>query len=455
MFQPRMHNQLEDEGKAVGELPILYYAVGKLYHLFGVHNWVYRGLWWLITFIGYFCLFKFCSEFLKDKVWGLLISAFTFTSPILIIYGVSFIPDSVALSFLFVSWFFIYRYYQRKKTISAVLAILFASLSALLKLPTLITILALSIVYVVFSLKKIIQGQLKVKSLLPKLFYLGIIFTALIGWYSYAAYYNQLHQSSYFFLKSAPIWEASTLEMNRISAYLFRWSKEFLYDTARHVLYGFALLLLLPIFKRHFKQEWYWIYLLSTIGFFAFFALFYQQFMDHDYYWITLTFMIPLTVLFTIKKFQFLLDQKKMYKHSFQLLFCTLLVASSIHGAKKANNRFSKNTSCLNDDLFELRAQLNGHGIGEDDLIIVPHDPSPNITLYAINRNGWTKLNGLQDKASIEQKIKSGAKWMLVSDKCYYQNDNIDAYMQDLVVSFKGIKIYKLSSLEKQITPQS
>ena len=116
-WEPSMLNQLHSEGKAVGEFPILYFSVSKLYNIFGQSDTVYRLFCWMLCFIGYFALFRLITNVLKDFFWGILITLLTFSSPILIYYGISFLPDPIALSFLFIAWYFLQQFSVSKKTI--------------------------------------------------------------------------------------------------------------------------------------------------------------------------------------------------------------------------------------------------------------------------------------------------------------------------------------------------
>ena len=56
---PEIHFLASDgktSGYCVGEFPILYYAVGGLYHIFGPNETVFRVFNLLIFFLGLFCL---------------------------------------------------------------------------------------------------------------------------------------------------------------------------------------------------------------------------------------------------------------------------------------------------------------------------------------------------------------------------------------------------------------
>lgn len=446
LFEPKMHNQLNNNGKAVGEFPIMFYLVGKLYHVFGVHHWVYRGLWWLISFIGYFFLFKFCSNVLKNKVWGILISLFTFTSPILIIYGISFISDPIALSFLFISFHFIYNYISFQRRRDLFISFLFVSLAGVIKITTLIPVVSLFAVVLLQSAGLRIKQQITTVQLIKTLIPFVACFAVIAAWYMFASHYNKLNNTTYFFLRFAPLWELSSEEITHIKDSINGWSREYFYESGRHILYAFALLILVPFFLKTLLKKEYLFYLLSLLGFFSFAILFFAQFKDHDYYVVGLTFIIPLTALFFVKKFSFIFSKHKFLSMGVQVLFSVLLIACVIHASKRSKERFAIKTEWLDLDLYELRNELENYGISKDDLAVVPHDPSPNITLYAINMKGWSKLNDVHKPEVLAEKIEMGAKWMIVSDERFYNDPIVEKYKGNLTVDFKGIKIYRLTN---------
>ncbi len=444
IFEPEMQNRLNDGGKAAGEFPLMYYIVSLLYRIFGVHNWVFRGLWGLILFLGCFNLYKLCSKVLNDPIWGILISLFTFTSPILIIYGISFLPDPVALAFVFIAWRLLYDYREKPSKLILIGATALIVLAATLKITSFISILAIAIVFFLEDLVKRISCQISTKKLLLGLLPLVASSILIFAWYFYASWYSKVHETGYFYLKFAPIWELSMEDFQNIFQSIKGWKKEYFEPSGLHVIYAMAVLVLIPVFIKKLGRIYYWIYVFCVMGFIAFVALFYSQFKDHDYYVVNLLFIIPLTALFFVKKYSFLINRTIVSKRIVQGLFSFLLVLAVIHGSRKAKERFNYNIHWLDLDLYEFRSHLGEYGISKDDLILVPHDPTPNLTLYAIDMKGWSALNFINDPKVFQKKIEAGAKWLVVSDSKFYDNTIIDPYREKLVVDFKGIRVYDI-----------
>lgn len=451
LFQPRMHNQLSKEGQAVGEFPVLYYFIGKLYWVFGEQFWVYRGLWWLLVFTGHFYLFKFCRDILNSSFWGVSISLFAFTSPIVIIYGFSFICDPIALSLIYVSWYTLLKYSKNKELKWLLSSVILICIATLLKITSLVSIIAVALVFLISTGLKVFRKQVSIYILIPELLALSAIALTTISWYTFANWYNQQNLTEYFFLKFAPVWEFSEESVMATAKALKGWLRVYFYETGRHVLYAFAFLTLIPFSKKHLSKYYYWLMLLSWLGMLSFLFLFFSQFTAHDYYFVSLTFIVPATVVFFIKSFHWLLNKNNSIKLGFRLAFSVLLIASVVHATKRSNERFANTSEWLDEDLFELRTKIDSFGISKSDFILFPHDPSPNISLYAINMKGWTALNGIRDPKVFQSKVEAGAKWMFISDSRFYNNSIIDPYKNRFITDFKGIRIYCVKKDCKQL----
>ena len=143
-FSPEIHNQLADDGESgysAGEFPILYYGVALVWKVFGYHESSYRVIVLIISFCGFFALYKMMEGLLKDTFWGITISLLIFTSPILAYYSVNFLTNIPALSFSLIGWYFFYTYYVSKRTKYLYFAMVFFMMAALLKIPEAINFL--------------------------------------------------------------------------------------------------------------------------------------------------------------------------------------------------------------------------------------------------------------------------------------------------------------------------
>ncbi len=97
-------------GRTTSEFPVMYYTIGRIWHLIGVHEALYRAIIMGIFFIGLLALYGTIADILKDQVPALFISTLMFTSPMLAYYANNFIMNIPALSFVFMGWWAAVRY---------------------------------------------------------------------------------------------------------------------------------------------------------------------------------------------------------------------------------------------------------------------------------------------------------------------------------------------------------
>ncbi len=412
-LEPKILNQPGNDGRAVGEFPILYFGVAQLYKVFGQSDSIYRLTCWIIGFLGYFALFKTIEGVLGDFKWGIIISLLTFTSPILIFYGISFLPDPISLSFVFISYFFLHRYSKRKKLVYYTLGMLFMTLAALIKITSLLSFIAIftGIAIEHISNKKAVKLNWRLISITT------IAILPIVAWIFFSKNYNLLNETSYFFLRIAPIWELSYDEFWITVDHISNWTREYFYPTGRHLTYIIATLIVLPIFKKSLGKSIYYGYLFSVIGFIIFMILFFQQFKNHDYYIIPLLFVIPFTFTIFLLKFSFFINKSNATKYTSQLVLTLLLIASAVYATNRTEKRFNKQTDWVYEELYNFEHPIENFGIEQTDLVIIPADPSPNINLYAIKMKGWTKYNVGESVLKIDDAIAKGAKWMILPNR--------------------------------------
>ena len=145
LFEPQIHNQFCDDGmsgKTAGEFPIVYFAVAKLWKLFGVHEWIFRLVQLIILFLGLFALFEICFHFLKNQFWSGFISLLLFTSPIFVFYGINFLPDGTSLALIFIAWYCVLKFQANQKKMWLWVASIFFTLAIVLKITIAISLIA-------------------------------------------------------------------------------------------------------------------------------------------------------------------------------------------------------------------------------------------------------------------------------------------------------------------------
>ena len=448
LLQPELHNRLGGEGKAVGEFPGMYYLVSWGYHIFGFHHWVFRLVWALCVLTGLFYLYKFADLVLRDKFWAMFAAAATFTSPILVFYGISYIPDPIALSSVFISWYFIYKYIEKPAWKSLLPAVFFVSMTGLLKVTTLVPNVAFAAVLGISLLVRSIRQKKLAKPLVTFILSVAFIGSVVGLWIMYSKHYNNNHDTGYFFLGTAPIWETDAQGLAEINESIRNQFLDYYYISGFHVLCVMAFLILLPVFNKHFSRNWYRLYLLSVVGMVCYLLLFYKQLLQHDYYVIGPLFIVPLTFILFVKKYRYLFERKRFVDYTFRFFAVVLLVLLIVHSERRADVRFAQSTGWMDPDMYELRDKLQAFGVSHDDLVFIADDLSPNISLYALNLKGWTAFNGIMYPETFEKLLPLGAEYLIIFKPETYEHEILDPYRDKLVGEYNDIRIYALKPLE-------
>lgn len=445
-FKPRMHNELGGEGKSIGEGPVLYYTAAILYNVFGYHEWLFRTLNTFILFLGLWFLFKLIVEFTKDVFWAVSIPLLLFTFPLIIFYGNTFMPNVPSLGLALIAWFWFYKFTQKPTLQLALLSSMFFLLAGWIKAPALVSYLALigvGALYLIFDKKT--RQTFKLKLVWP--FIIPIVFNAC--WYAFSAWYANHINSNYLSAKIFPYWKLTNEEIAiTLVDVKVIWLQYIVYSEVLKVSI-IALLASIPFF--YIKQtRFLWsVVWLTFIGFLGYFLIFFAAFRYHDYYLVNATILAPLIMLlFT----QLLKVQQvpKVFSWALKVGVVFLLVNAVKYGSEKQNDRYH---AWLNDYLevpkaiFNMEPILTQWGISEDEKIISIPDPSPNMSLYYLNRRGYTNINFYTYAYfNFEYAYKHGVKYVVVLKPEAVEELNLKPFLGDLIGSYEGITAYKLKA---------
>ena len=102
-----------------------------------------------------------------------------------------------------------------------------------------------------------------------------------------------------------------------------------------------------------------------------------------------------------------------------------------------------------------IEPYLDSIGVREDDkLMSLFPDPSPNITLYLIDRKGWTDFDSLTTHPERMQKlIRMGARYLLVYKPTVLNIPGMARYLKDPIGQYHNVAIYRLSKGMTEHTP--
>ena len=199
-----MHCQLADNytsGYSIGEFPLLYYSVGHIWKAFGKSYISYRIFCLIILFGGMLAFFRSLQLIFRENYWSLALALLLFTSPVFAVYGVGFLTDAPAFSFILMAIYFFTLYQIRKKPWGFYLCIFFFIIGGLSKISMLTAFVVLGIVLLletVTKLKTLGDRQLFEEKWRAWIGF-SIVPIVIFSWYAYAAHFNGIHGFKYTF----------------------------------------------------------------------------------------------------------------------------------------------------------------------------------------------------------------------------------------------------------------
>ncbi len=471
-LEPEMHIQLADNnrsGKTVGEFPIMYYAIGKMWSWFGKSYLVYRLVNFLILFAGVFAFFEALRKLLKSEFWSVFLALLLFTSPALAYHGVSFMTDGPSFSFVLIALYFVVRYFYQESKWSFLIAILFFTLAGLIKVSSLIAFFVLIGVFVLelFGVRflpekrKIHRGwKLEVIGYLS-------VFVVHFAWYWYAHYYYEHHGFKYTFNNIWPIWIMD-------ADHWVRWADGFKDFTSRiffsrpmwFVLIGTSISLFL--LRKRVSLFIRFAHFAVVCGCLCYVVLWGPLLENHDYYLVVLLiwFVGSLVPFVAYLNTRFKEQMNHRITHVLAILFLgfNFMYCAQVMRLKTVEEDRNKvyafvgsqllvqHMSGLNHyDIFRdtyrferMQPYLEEIGVNREDKVLSFPDPSFNITLYMMDRKGWSNFNNYTETEQIQTLINEGGEYLIVSDTNYLNNEFIHPFINNQIGEFEGIRIYDL-----------
>ena len=441
LLRPQLNYRFGSEcgGEALGEFPVLYYIVGKLYGIFGYHEYIYRLLWYIIAFIGSFSLYRLALEYTGRGPESAMIGCIPVCSPLMAYYSISFISDPAALYISFISLLAFYLYRKKRKKSQLVLAIATASLAGLLKISCLIVPLSLLASAAFYAMARGMRRETVVA--LSSLLSILLINYA---WYVYAIHFNEARGTNYFLTTITPIWEMSMAEIRELFRILYEDRLRYFYNED---MVGICAVVFLISRFRIPVDRYQLLFAAAVItGTVLFAAMFFSRLLFHDYYMVSILPFIPVLYILSFEGFRAM-----ALKPVFRLLMISVLLILMLKSGNVAaiilEDRFEHpEHNHYNERGYpELESYLDEIGLGKDEVVISIPDVSPNVTLYLMNRFGWTNLyhNPLTTDM-IDYFISEGARYLMVGDSAMLKESYLMPYTADLKGRYRDICIFKL-----------
>ena len=454
-FHPRTHNLQADDRTSdvsVTEFPVIYYFVGMLYRVFGIHEQIFRLVNILIGFVGLFFLFRLGIRVFENTLYAMVLPLLIFTSPIFVYYINNFIPDAPSLSIVFIAFFYFYRFYEKGRNRDFLLSLVFFALAGLIKTPAFLlyfAVLGLLFLELIFQVKFHAGRKLFYRWQIHLASLLGVLVLA-VGWYTYAKMYTDAHGGVVSNVEIRPIW---ILTQETIST---TWEsvKEKFWSGKYHspVLLIASLLLFVHnmVYWKRYNRLISWLVLLTFFGGISFSLLFYRSLKNHDYYQMN-NLIVPMLIIFN-----FLLFMKENYRSVFRLwitrsllaifilflfISCRSLITRHYYGGwfewyakEQYNNRYD-----------DITPYLRSLGITRYDKVYCTPDPSINISLYLMDQKGFTDF--FRKDATFREKLElftnAGMQYVVVGDTAVMNVTPENAGLVQ-IGEYRDVHIYRL-----------
>ena len=443
-FNPKLFNLKNIEGRAACEFPITYYFTAILYGIIGPKMYILKLIHLIISFSGLFYVFKLAHLVLKDYVYASLVALFLCTSTVYNFYAFNYLPDTPALSFVLIAWYYAFKYQMNGQRNTLIKAFVFFTLGSLIKVTYLINPIALLIFYLFIYLfqRKQLEG-LKSKRLIFKY---GLISLLLVfSWNAYMIHYNQQYESHSFNTTILPIWELSKNNMIIVWEYVVDfWYTSYFAHSSFHLLIILALIQIILIKKSNYNITL--LVFLLFLGLICFAFLFYSQFKDHDYYFLT---FIPFLILLFINAINTLKIKYPNTKLHFGFKFILILIVFvginySKHKLTERRENQMNSYSKMGLLIFRHKEEIRRLNIPKNAKIILTPETSQNGGLLYLNRMGWTipSLKDITHEKLIELKLK-GANYLLLVSKDIQTQEKLKTE-GELILECNDLYVFKL-----------
>jgi hypothetical protein len=474
--EPEIHNHISEggkSGKTAGEFPGWYYLMAVLWKVFGVSEALYRGVVGGLFILSLFALQNALTR-LTGRLWATLLTLWMFVHPTLIYYGFAFLTNVPALSFALIggSAFVHYTIERRKRFLYW--SLLCFAIAGLLKVTALLLFCTIGALILFEWLGLRLRKDRRLfENHFKKLLLMALALVPIVIWYAWAAKYNAEHGGKYTFNSVWPLWEADAAYRARTYHDVMQFTSRQIMAPVNWILFGLSFVFLLVRAPKLPRLLWL-TPLILNFGALVYSILWFQAWADHDYYFLNLYVGPLVTITAAIIAVQSMLKDRKHH----QIMAMTMglvLLWSAWYTAEHLDCRYSPNYNhdyiTVADDgdgnsaeeghlkyihwdvgrheraFDDIEPKLVEWGIGEEDLVISVPDASYCITLYLMDRHGFTNMSMInRDPASVREHIGKGARYLIVNEPEYEKDFPwIKAFMKDTVGIHRNVRVFRLS----------
>lgn len=464
LLEPQIHYQDVGAGHGVGEFPIVYYFNAIVWKLVGENPFTPRLLTFIFLLFGLWALYKIAFRFTQDEFWSWMLPMSLFCAPLYVFYGNNFLVNIPALSLVFLSWHWVLEFYDtnvKKFLWFGIIAITFAGLLRM-------TMLIGWIPFAVIWMEVIWKGKKAQQGIPARAFWmLTFIPIVLCGiWFFIVKSYNEAYHSQYFLTTIRPLWKVENIQLHFESFLYFLWS-EFHLNGFRWLFPVILVFLLIRIDV--LKNRWGVSLLLVGLACILYVVLWANNLDVHDYYMLEIYIlyaMILLTVLYAIQEWR----PSLFYSKTLRILALSGLVWMVYQTAAwqrvkyDPSDKFARLSMVIDKEHMErweyekwsqstqlepfhiMREAKEKFGLNRNSVVVVPQDPSPNITLYKMDLKGYTGMyyTDIPWAERLEMYRDRGADYLLIRDESNLQLLGIRSNQITKIGQEGEISIYKI-----------
>lgn len=445
LWKPQLMNQTGRDGVAVAEFPITYYLAAQGAKIFGYTEAWCRGLHLFLLLVASFCLYLIALRFIEHPLVAVLPALCFLNLPLNYFYGNNFLPNIPAISLVIIGWWFYFRFLYDGRSSAIIGLFFFMSIGALIK--------ASELIHIVAAILSLLYAKYWRKEDWPKGgawgIGLGSLFSiaSLAAWVWYAKTTNQAHGNNMSLLGILPIWDMSVVDRSYTWTVMKTIWAPVINSKINWVMTG--LLCLGMLWPKVWRAPAFLPGILLFLGSIAYGLLWYQAFMIHDYYLLTMLVFPYFLLIALLAELSRLTWRQRWMPWGAVVILLALGIHTILYNGKIQENRTGVNGSEINPAFYTLEEKLRNLGVDRQDRVISVPDPSPNISLYMANNPGWTDcLNGGINNP--EPYIKAGAKYLIATDTTVKNRPGMTPYLTDSIGTHGPIVVYRLHELSAE-----
>lgn len=428
ILNPKINAKADTDRILRMEFPLMQWLFALFYKLLGDHIAISRLLTFLIGTGSVYGMYNVGKRLFNNKGLATL-CALTFAwSPIFYYYTVNPLPDNMALCAAIWSTGSFLTYINNNKSRYLILSALLLCIATLCKLPFILY----GAVGLAYTLIQLFKKEMSIgKAFLISLIYVSAMAPA-FAWYLYAI----------------PSWQGNGIvkgifDSNESISNIIHYIYGTLISTLPELLlnYGSVLFFLAGfyfLFQRNAYRSKYFPLLTSLSVAIILYYLFEINMIQlvHDYYLFP---FLPLIFLITGYGAYYLLQQKHK---ALNLLASIAIIILPLTAFLRADSRWDTANPGFNATYYEYKNELRKL-IPEDAKCITGNDMSSYITLYYINRKGWSFFDNNLPEEQLNKYLANGASY-LFSDCGIENNEYIQKHISGKIFEKGTLRVYKL-----------